>query len=125
MKTVKLKDKLEEVRLVQVILKELGYNVGVDGDFGPNTLDAVKKYQTNKNINPTGNVGDMTWEALLGDYKFNALTDQDYTEAAKVIGCEVACIKAVKEVETGSAGAFLSNNMPTILFEGHIFWKNK
>ena len=65
----------------------------------------------------------MTWEALLGDYKFNALTDQDYTEAAKVIGCEVACIKAVKEVETGSSGAFLSNNMPTILFEGHIFWK--
>lgn len=123
MKTVKLKDKLEEVRLVQVILKELGYTVGVDGDFGPNTLDAVKKYQTNKNINPTGNVGDMTWEALLGDYKFNALSDQDYTEAAKVIGCEVACIKAVKEVETGSAGAFLSNNMPTILFEGHIFWK--
>ena len=48
MKTVKLKDKLEEVRLVQVILKELGYTVGVDGDFGPNTLDAVKKYQTNK-----------------------------------------------------------------------------
>ena len=67
MKTVKLKDKLEEVRLVQVILKELGYNIGVDGDFGPNTLGAIKKISKQiKNINPTGNVGEHDMGSFIG-----------------------------------------------------------
>lgn len=50
------------------------------------------------------------------------ITPQQYEHAAKDIGCEVACIKAVEEVESKGSG-FLADGKPMILFEPHIFWK--
>ena len=50
------------------------------------------------------------------------LTEEDYEEAAARLGCEVAAIKAVAEVES-SGGGFNSDGSPKILFEGHIFSK--
>jgi hypothetical protein len=48
------------------------------------------------------------------------LTHADYVAAATRLGCEVAAIKAVAEVE--SAGrAFLADGRPPILFEAHVF----
>lgn len=48
------------------------------------------------------------------------LTHEDYVSAAARLGCEVAAIKAVAEVE--SAGrAFLPDGRPPILFEAHVF----
>lgn len=52
-----------------------------------------------------------------------SLSEQDFQKAAERLGVEVAAIKAVKEVESGSHGAFLASGRPPILFEGHIFWK--
>ena len=49
-----------------------------------------------------------------------ALTETDYRRAAKTLGCEVAAIKAVDEVEASGAG-FLPGGEPKILFEAHIF----
>lgn len=51
------------------------------------------------------------------------LTEQDFQNAAEHLGVEVAVIKAVKDVESGSCGAFLPSGRPPILFEGHIFWQ--
>ncbi|SDE20279.1 N-acetylmuramidase family protein [Niabella drilacis] len=48
------------------------------------------------------------------------LTQQDYKEAARLLGCEVAAITAVAEVESAGAG-FLANDTPKILFERHKF----
>lgn len=48
------------------------------------------------------------------------LTEDDYKQAAAQLGCEVAAVKAVVEVESSGSG-FLPNNLPKILFEGHIF----
>lgn len=48
------------------------------------------------------------------------LTESDYRQAAAVIGCEVAAIKAVAEVESTGRG-FLPDGRPTILFEAHVF----
>ncbi|MEW6211355.1 MAG: N-acetylmuramidase family protein [Acidobacteriota bacterium] len=48
------------------------------------------------------------------------LTEQDFTQAAQLLGCSVAAIKAVSEVEA-PRGGFLPDGRPTILFEGHIF----
>lgn len=48
------------------------------------------------------------------------LTEKDFIEAANQIGCEVAAIKAVSEVEAPKGG-FLPSGKPTILFEAHIF----
>lgn len=48
------------------------------------------------------------------------LSELDFENAAKEIGCEVAAIKAVSEVEA-PRGGFLPSGKPTILFEAHIF----
>ena len=49
------------------------------------------------------------------------LTEDDYKEAALKLGCDVAAVKAVSEVESGPHGAFLSSGDPVILFERHKF----
>lgn len=50
----------------------------------------------------------------------STLTEQDYQRAAKALGCEVAAIKAVAEVESTGSG-FLPSGEPKVLFEAHIF----
>lgn len=53
------------------------------------------------------------------------MTNQDWINAAQTLGCSVAAIKAVAEVEGGGVG-FASVNgsvQPIILFEPHIFWR--
>ncbi len=51
------------------------------------------------------------------------ITEDDYKKAAQKLGCEVAAIKAVSEVESGPHGAFLPSGDPVILFERHKFSK--
>ena len=48
------------------------------------------------------------------------LTEADYARAAREIGCEVAVIKAVAEVESAGRG-LLPDGRPAILYEAHIF----
>ncbi|USD34642.1 MULTISPECIES: N-acetylmuramidase family protein [Vibrio] len=50
------------------------------------------------------------------------LTDEDYHDAAESLGCEVAAIKAVSEVESSGSG-FFESGLPCILFEAHQFSK--
>lgn len=50
------------------------------------------------------------------------LTAQDFQDAADQLGCEVADVKAVCEVEA-PRGGFLPSGEPTILFERHQFSK--
>jgi hypothetical protein len=48
------------------------------------------------------------------------ISEQAFAEAAEDLGCEIAAIKAVAEVESRGDG-FLQDNRPKILFERHIF----
>lgn len=50
------------------------------------------------------------------------LTEADFEWAAKELGCEVAVMKAVDEVESKGHG-FLPSGIPVVLFEAHIFSK--
>lgn len=50
------------------------------------------------------------------------LTEQNFEEAAKLLGVSKAVIKAVALVEAAGAG-FLTDSRPKILFEAHIFAK--
>lgn len=50
------------------------------------------------------------------------LNEQDFQQAANVLSCEVAAIKAVSDVESNGSGYFASGK-PKILFEAHIFSK--
>ena len=57
------------VRVVQTILKYRGCSLpkyGVDGDFGGETLAAVKQFQTAAKLEVDGVVGAQTWKALVG-----------------------------------------------------------
>lgn len=48
------------------------------------------------------------------------LSETDYADAANLLNCDVAAIKAVAEVESGGAG-FLPDGRVKILYEPHIF----
>lgn len=48
------------------------------------------------------------------------LTESDFIRAADALGCQVAAIKAVREVEAGGSG-FNADGSLKVLFEGHHF----
>ena len=50
------------------------------------------------------------------------LTEADFNAAAQALGCEVAAVKAVCEVEA-PRGGFNPDNTPVTLFEGHKFYQ--
>ncbi|MEB3216429.1 MAG: peptidoglycan-binding domain-containing protein [Nostocales cyanobacterium 94392] len=50
---------------LQKKLSNLGFlKTGVDGDFGPGTLEAVKTFQKSNGLEPDGVVGGATWQLL-------------------------------------------------------------
>jgi hypothetical protein len=49
------------------------------------------------------------------------LTAADFGRAALALGCEVAAIRAVEEVESPGGGFLEDGTTPVILFEGHWF----
>ena len=53
------------VYLLQYLLTQNGYNISVDGSFGPNTLNAVTAFQTANGLTADGIVGANTWRTLL------------------------------------------------------------
>lgn len=70
----------EDVKILQMNLIALGYDLGAygaDGDFGPNTQSALISFQENARLNPTGVYDEATQKALLG--AMNAIGDTDET----------------------------------------------
>ena len=52
------------VKTLQEMLNSKGYNLAVDGIFGPKTKAAVKSYQKAHGLKVDGLVGDETWGSL-------------------------------------------------------------
>jgi len=50
------------------------------------------------------------------------LETPELAAAAKWLGCSLAAVQAVTEVESSGSG-FLGNGKVKLLFEGHVFWK--
>ena len=54
----------DDVKQVQTLLNQNGYQLDVDGQFGPKTQAAVKDYQMKNSLAVDGIVGKNTWGAL-------------------------------------------------------------
>lgn len=116
------------VTLAQSMLKSVGYQLTIDGDFGKNTEKQVIKFQSKNKLVNDGIIAEKTWHSLficakeylvINTNKF--LSEGDLQKAANKLGIELAAIKAVNEVESRGKG-FIANH-PVILFERHKFWK--
>lgn len=126
MQTIRLNSSGKEVELLQQLLCKWGYKVNGTGTFDTETEAAVLRFQQAGRLDADGIVGKRTWD-LLQDEDARALsafrlTDVDLENASRLLGTDVAAIRAVLEVETGNKGGFLAPGKPVILFEGHIFW---
>lgn len=57
----------EAVKSLQQLLNAKGYNCGTpDGDFGTNTYNGVRNFQTKNKLEVDGIVGEATWNRLFG-----------------------------------------------------------
>lgn len=52
------------IRTLQQRLKDRGWRISVDGRYGPDTRDVVRKFQHEKRLRVDGGVGAQTWAAL-------------------------------------------------------------
>lgn len=59
----------------------------------------------------------------IGGNPSKGITIDDYTNAAAILGVEVATIRAISAVESSTRGPFDQIGRPTILFERHYFHK--
>lgn len=57
-------DKGDNVEALQKLLKDAGFDVVVDGDFGRGTRAAVRDFQSKEGLTVDGVVGEKTWNAL-------------------------------------------------------------
>ena len=51
---------------LQQALKDRGYSLDIDGDFGPQTEAVVRQYQEDEGLVVDGIVGPLTWSRLVG-----------------------------------------------------------
>ncbi len=128
MRTIQLHSKGPEVTTLCEILAGIGYPVLVSDVFTTAVDEAVKNFQREFNLVVDGIVGIKTWSRLfeknnqLFDHNDKLLSEQDLIDFANEYQVELACIKAVNEIESSGKG-FLIDSRPKILFEGHIFWQ--
>ena len=100
--TIRRGSKGVDVRYVQTILYNLGYNLGsygIDGDFGKATEAAVKEFQKDHGLNADGVVGPLTYDALQkAETTIHPPKDKSYT----------VCIRGLDKTQAEA----LKNNYP-------------
>ncbi len=110
----------EDVKVLKGILIELEYYNGVENKlYDSDTVKSTMIFQIANGLSPDGVVGKKTWQVL--ELKDKILKFSMFQKAAKELGCEIAAILAVSNIESPRSG-FLPDGRPNILFEGHVFY---
>ena len=109
--TLSYGDEGEDVRIMQMSLIALGYNLGsygADGDFGPDTRAALIAFQENVRISPTGIYDSETRERMLA--ALDSVGDTDEEEAALPVPVQnaVTIANGSWNVRTGPGTEFAS-----------------
>ncbi len=55
----------DAVKELQTLLRQYGYRIAIDGEFGPYTENCIKHFQHSRGMSPDGVVGPSTWALLL------------------------------------------------------------
>lgn len=83
--TLESGDEGQEVKDVQVRLSSLGYGIDVDGNFGPSTAEAVRKFQAAYDMEVDGVIGQTTYQALMGRAMPVSRSDNTTSKARRLI----------------------------------------
>lgn len=81
-KIIQKGDSGDNVTLIQVALQLLGYSFekwGIDGIFGLETKQAVKEFQKDNNLEPTGKITKKTKNEIIKNIK-KEVTDEDFSK---------------------------------------------
>ncbi|HCP77984.1 MAG: peptidoglycan-binding protein [Pusillimonas sp.] len=100
----------------------LGYKVQQDNIYDQATQAVVRQVQKRAGIVVDGIYGPKTEAVIKGQETGRLLRQSALVDAAEVLGVDLASVMAVNEVESRGLG-FIRDNLPVILFERHIFWR--
>ena len=101
-KTLKLGMKGIHVKRLQTWLSALGYGISVDGQFGPATKSAVKRFQREHKLRVTGKVDRRTGRALMRALVVPAVTLSPSGDVRQKIVSAAAGQLGVGETPRGS-----------------------
>ena len=129
MSVLKTGSKGDAVEQLQKDLNALGFTIGVDGIFGPDTLSAVEQLQWMFGYTVDGIVGEGTlklvaqqktngWNAGTRDGLVQALRAQGKTDGASLAGIELK--HTLKAGATGSDVAYLQRRLRALGFEAPL-----
>jgi len=116
-------DSGKPVESIQRQLKEAGYDITIDGVFGPGTERTIKQFQKDVGLVQDGRVGPKTqWRLDNHPKDPKVLSQEDLQDAAAMLDVSVASVMAVNAVESRGSG-FFTEDKPTILYERHIMFR--
>lgn len=121
--TLKIGSSNGDVWDLQYRLKQLGYQVSVDGFYGYQTYSAVKKFQKNYGLVADGVVGPTTWKVLkkksLSKSEFDLLARLVYSEARgeSYQGQVAVAAVALNRIDSDK----FPNDLRSVIFQPYAF----
>ena len=107
--TLRIGSRSSYVKNLQQSLKDVKYDISVDGIFGSKTQTVVKQFQSDHNLSPDGIVGRLTWAAL----DQNKVVESYYGEWI------------IKQVQASGVGTYSSKDVESLLGKSLTFTANK